>query len=70
MSDMDIVSFAKNVLGKHVFDYEKKRLRNYEEIMSWSSYDEWVKPPRRENNFLYDIWLSYQEYKQGDLKVI
>jgi hypothetical protein len=65
---LDIVKFAKKELKLHLFDYEEKHLRDYEESMAWSSYDEWVKPPQ-EKQRTYQIWLQYQEYlKQWEAK--
>lgn len=64
---LDIIEFTKNVLNKHIFDYEEKILRNYEEFRSWSTYDEWVRPQKRENQYIYNIWMCYKEYLNGTL---
>ncbi|MEK5036231.1 hypothetical protein MKY96_32800 [Paenibacillus sp. FSL R7-0302] len=61
MDKLGIVAFAKEVLGKHIFDYEEKRLENYEELMSWSTYNEWIKPPVK-NQFIYNIYVAHKEY--------
>jgi hypothetical protein len=66
---MNIVEFAKDVLRKHLFDYEEKILLNYEERQQWSTFYEWVKPSKRENQYLMNIWLSYQEYLNGTLEL-
>lgn len=68
MSKVDIVTFAKDVMNKHLFDYEKDILENYEEKMEWNSFYEWVKPPIK-NQYLMTIWLSYQKYLNGTFDI-
>lgn len=62
-----IVVFARDILNKHLFDYEYKILLNYEELRTWASYTEWIKPTRVDRQYLYNIWLQYQEYLNGTL---
>jgi hypothetical protein len=62
---MDIITFANDVLRKHLFDYEIHTLLHYEEKMEWSSFNEWIRPSKRENQYIMNIWLSYQEYCNG-----
>lgn len=64
---VDILTFAKDkeFMNKHLFDYEEKQLLNYSEWQESSTYYEWIKPSRRENQRTYDIWLTYQEYLEA-----
>lgn len=62
---VDIIKFAKKIMGKKLFDYEVKALKNLKSSMQYSTFNEWVRPQKRENQYLMNIWLSYQEYLEG-----
>lgn len=62
---VDIVTFAKEIMGKQLMNYEVEFLQNFESKMQYASFDEWVRPKRRENQYLMNIWMSYQEYLNG-----
>jgi hypothetical protein len=59
---MDIVKFATEVMGKHLFDWEKAILNRYEEFKSDMNYVEWVRPNKDKNQYLYEIWVTYNQY--------
>ena len=65
--EVGIVEFAKSILNKYLFDYEEKILEKYEELRTYSSYTEWVRPPERKNQYIYNIWMCYHEYLNGTL---
>lgn len=64
---MNIIEFANEIMRKHLFDYEEKILLNYKERQEWATFYEWVRPTKRENQYLMNIWLCYQEYLNGTL---
>jgi hypothetical protein len=62
-----IVEFAtsETYLNKHLFDYEKEQLLKYESMFDKAEFYNWIKPSKRENRFIHDIWMEYQEYLNG-----
>lgn len=66
---VDIVEFAKNILNKHIFDFEAKTLLNYESLQEWASFNEYIKPSKQENRYLHNIWVAYQEYRSGNFDI-
>jgi hypothetical protein len=70
MSKLSIIQYATQILDMHLFDYEIKKLLDFENYLQSTEFMEFVRPSKRENQRTYDIWLSYQEYIGKPVRMI